>query len=314
MNQRSTSCECLSQFYVLLADPKSKTATLTPKFSPPPTWEGRGILYKPMYLEAFHRRHENRSGPPPREMSQFRAILTPPKTCSFHHPMIFENTDFGNCPKPPHHYLGSGLWKLPEPAHSRDTGNAGIWRPREHMARRYPHQRARSCTLKPQKYGPKLVPAAYVHMNYTHILRVYLTRYARPHMWDWHASRKGGIYPRGYSSIVSLRASLSQTNGHHQTLHADHTHIFSGLAAPLLLEAPMNLEHVKPKGHDQPLIREYYLKDSSPRPSLECRFRRLNACFIFLMFFFFKVPVWALKCRFCRKKDEKTQRRKDQDF
>ena len=37
------------------------------------------------------------------------------------------------------------------PALSRDNGNTSAWRPRQQMGRKYPHQQARSCTLKWQK-------------------------------------------------------------------------------------------------------------------------------------------------------------------
>ena len=56
--------------------------------------------------------------------------------------------------------------KMPLNQLTRETlQNAGIWRPREHMVRKYPYQHARPCTLKRQEYVPLLVPSACMHFD-----------------------------------------------------------------------------------------------------------------------------------------------------
>ena len=75
---------------------------------------------------------------------------------------IFQNADFGNAPQPPHDYLGKWLWKLPAPAHLRNTAGTGIqslWRQQAHSCTL---ERAHSCILICQKKGHLVVPSAYM--------------------------------------------------------------------------------------------------------------------------------------------------------
>ena len=142
--KRFTRFECPSQV-LLVFGPMKRKPLATPKnrccnsvrfwYLPrqtvfmPPSWNNGGQAWKQPKLNGPNIKISLLNEKLPKIASAFRTRN------------IFENTDFGTCPKSPHNYLGKA-------AHSRNaTTHTGIWRPWQHLARSFPHERAHSYTL-----------------------------------------------------------------------------------------------------------------------------------------------------------------------
>ena len=119
---------------------------------------------------------------------------------AFRRRTILENTVFfWHCPKPPHHYLGKGLWKLPEPAHS-----ATHWRKKKRQAFGDPDNTWP--TQIPPTKGPVLVPLngknmarswcrqhKYISLYLYYLYYLYAVALAGRHPKASHRARQGTL-------------------------------------------------------------------------------------------------------------------------